>query len=92
MMADIVQILVTLFFLMESVQFTFTDYNAKRTILNKNSLELFLWMMIETVPRLAQLMAFYFFLIDIEDYFEKDPTKVGGKYRPIAFAVAISYI
>ena len=61
----------------------------KRTHLNKNSLELMLWTLIETVPRVIQLGSLFFFLVDIEDYFEKDPTKVNGAYQPIALSVAI---
>ena len=79
----------TLFFLLESVQFTFTKFDMKRTKLTKNALELMLWTLIETVPRVVMLGSFFFFLVDIEDYFEKDPTKVNGTYQPIAVSVII---
>ena len=91
-LVDLVQVLMTLFFLMESIQFTITDRNPKRTILNKNSLELMFWTLIETVPRVVQLGSFLMFLIDINDYFQKDPTNLNGIYRPLAFSRIIDFI
>jgi hypothetical protein len=89
---DIIQVTINLFFLLESIQFTLTDFNAKRTVLNKNSLDLMFWTLLETVPRVVQLGSFYFFLIDINDYFSKDPTRVDGKYSPLAFSRIIDFV
>ena len=66
---------------MESIQFMISD-PLDRTGYNQTTMDMVYWTLIQTVSHLLLTISMHLYLVDIVAYFDADPERADGLYRP----------